>query len=259
MSAAVVWKLLSGRRTGAALLLVFAVAAIALACCGADQSLAHMRHGLSIGLVAAFAFFAVLGGTCGVCRMFRRTDASAATRWSGLPALVLHVGFACVLGGWAYNACVGEEDGYLRLRAGQEGRVAASETAHGFNLELLDFTIDRWEDTGTVRQYTSRAILREDGQNRAEPVEIAVNHPLARCGWWVYQSSFEELENPHTGRPLLFTILQCVNDVGLPAATVGGILLMLGALAFAVRDLRSVPSAFVASSARTMSRVCRML
>ena len=217
------WEILSGRRTAAALLVVSAVLSVGLACLGADGALAFMKYHAAIGMVGALAVLCLL----------------AAARTRRRPTLLaLHLGFALVLGGWVGNEFLGEPDGYLRLRAGQEGRVAASDAAHGFNLELQHFSIDRWEDTGTVRQYTSRAILREDGKNRAEPVEISVNHPLVRAGWWVYQSSFEELENPHTGRPLYFTILSCVNDVGLPVAAVGGILLMLGALGYAWIRLR---------------------
>ena len=217
------WELLSGRRTAAALLVAFAVLSVALACLGADGALSFMKYYAAIGTVGGLAAFSLFGAV----RACRR------------PALLaLHLGFALVLGGWVGNELLGESDGYLRLRAGQEGRVAASETAHGFNLELQDFAIDRWEDTGTVRQYTSRAILREDGENRAEPVSISVNHPLVRAGWWVYQSSYEEVENPHNGRTVYFTVLNCVNDVGLPFAAAGGLLLMLGALGYAWSRVR---------------------
>ena len=217
------WEILTGRRTAAVLLVFFSVLSVGLACLGADGALSLMKHGAAVCMVGAFGALAVL---------------AAARTWRRPSIFALHLGFALVLGGWVANALFGVEDGYLRLRAGQEGRVAASENAHGFNLELQDFSIDRWEDTGSVRQYTSRAILREDGENRAEPVEISVNHPLVRAGWWVYQSSYEEVENPHTGRPLYFTVLSCVNDIGLPVVTLGGALLLLGVLGFACADLR---------------------
>ena len=217
------WMILSGRRTAAGVLAAGSLLSVALACLGADGALDFMKYYAAIGAVGVFAAFCVLGAV----RTCRR------------PALAaLHLGLALVLGGWVGNELAGEPDGYLRLRAGQEGRVAASETAPGFNRELQDFSIDRWPDTGTVRQYTSRAILRRDGENSAEPVAISVNHPLVCAGWWVYQSSFEELENPHTGRPLYFTILSCVHDVGLPVVCVGGVLLVLGALGYAVSGLR---------------------
>ena len=54
----------------------------------------------------------------------------------------------------------------------------------------------------------------------------------------MYQNSYQEMTNPHTGRPLYFTILLCVKDVGLPWVAVGGVLLALGALIWAARWTR---------------------
>ena len=96
-----------------------------------------------------------------------------------------------------------------------------------FEFTLDEFKIDRWPDTGTVRQYTSH------GRIGGEKVDISVNHPLVRGGWWVYQSSFEEMKHPHTGEPFYFTILQCVKDVGLPFAALGGALLLVGGMMIA--------------------------
>jgi ABC-type transport system involved in cytochrome c biogenesis permease subunit len=45
------------------------------------------------------------------------------------------------------------------------------------------------------------------------------------------------MTNPHTGKPLFFTILLCVKDVGLPLVFLGGILLLVGALLY-LRSLR---------------------
>lgn len=139
--------------------------------------------------------------------------------WRRPAALLLHLGFALVLGGWVYNELAGVPDGYLKLHAGRTGSVDGE-----FEFTLDEFEIDRWPDTGSVRQYTSR------GRIGGEKVDISVNHPLVRSGWWVYQSSFEEMENPHTGEPFYFTILLCVKDVGLPFAALGGALLLVGAL-----------------------------
>ena len=100
---------------------------------------------------------------------------------------------------------------------------------------MKDFSIDYWEDTGGVRQYTSRGVV--DG----EPQTISVNHPLVKDGWWVYQNSYQEMTNPHTGKPLFFTILLCVKDVGLPLVFLGGILLLVGALLY-LRPLKSLRS-----------------
>ena len=218
------------------MLLVGAVLSVGLACAGADGALALMKQNVAVGGVAAVAGLCLLAALRSV------------RRW---PALCLHVGFALVLGGWAYNEWTGPEDGYLRLRAGQTGRVAEGPSAEGFNLSVRAFTIDRWADTGAVRQYTCEAEIEPDGAPRA-PVTISVNHPLVACGWWVYQSSYEELTNPHTGAPLYFTILQCVKDVGLPWVAAGGLFVLVGALGFVfMRTRRAAPQEAVAHPAAT--------
>ena len=202
-------------------LLAAAAASVCLACCGADRSLDFMKYYAAIGAVGA------LGATCLLACL--RT-------WRRPAALLLHLGFALVLGGWTYNELAGVPDGYLKLHAGRTGSVDGD-----FEFTLDRFEIDRWPDTGTVRQYTSH------GRIGGEKVDISVNHPLVRDGWWVYQSSFEEMENPHTGEPFYFTILQCVKDAGLPFVAIGGVLLLAGALwlAFATpkgRGSQNAPS-----------------
>ena len=185
-------------------LCAFAAASVGLACCGAERSLDFMKYYAAIGTVGA------LGVACLIACLWT---------WRRPAALLLHLGFALVLGGWTYNELAGVPDGYLKLHAGRTGSVDGD-----FEFTLDRFEIDRWPDTGTVRQDTSH------GHIGGEKVDISVNHPLVRDGWWVYQSSFEEMENPHTGEPFYFTILQCVKDAGLPLVALGGALLLVGAL-----------------------------
>ena len=189
-------------------LCAFATASVGLACCGAERSLDFMKYYAAIGTVGA------LGVACLMACLWT---------WRRPAALLLHLGFALVLGGWTYNELAGVPDGYLKLHAGRTGSVDGD-----FEFTLDKFVIDRWPDTGTVRQYTSH------GRIGSEKVDISVNHPLVREGWWVYQSSFEEMENPHTGEPFYFTILQCVKDAGLPLVALGGALILLGALLVAL-------------------------
>ena len=188
----------------AGVLSAFALASVGLACCGAERALDLMKYYVAIGAV----------GVLGVAGLL-----ASLWTWRRPAALLLHLGFALVLGGWVYNELGGVPDGYLKLHAGRTGSVDGE-----FEFTLDRFEIDRWPDTGTVRQYTSHG--RIDG----EKTDISVNHPLVRDGWWVYQSSFEEMENPHTGEPFYFTILLCVKDMGLPFAALGGLLLLAGAL-----------------------------
>ncbi len=206
-------------------LLVLAVASVALACLGAEGALACAKS------------YAV-GGLAGVALL----SAVVCARMTARPALLaLHLGFALVLCGWVANEVAGGEEGYLKLGPGQSGDVAGMD-----QLTLQSFTIDRWEDTGTVRQYTSKV-----RNGKGEELEISVNHPLVVRPWWVYQSSYQEMadpytgevaKNPRTGEPLYFTMLLCVKDVGLPLVAFGAVLLLLGALGYAmVRDTRDPP------------------
>ena len=226
-----------------------AAVSVALACLGADGALAWAKS-YAVGVLAGLAVLSAV-----VC-----------SRMTGRPALLaLHLGFALVLGGWVVNEVAGGEEGYLKLGPGQSGDVAGQE-----QLTLQAFVIDRWEDTGSVRQYTSKF---RDG--KGEELDISVNHPAHIGPWWVYQSSYQEMENPHTGEvarnprtgePLYYTVLLCVKDAGLPLAAFGGVLLLLGALGYAARgDARppvgvaGVSPANSARAGRAPYRVVRAL
>ena len=220
---------------------VLAVASVALACLGAEGALACAKS------------YAV-GGLAGVALL----SAVVCARMTARPALLaLHLGFALVLCGWVANEVAGGEEGYLKLAPGQSGDVAGMD-----QLTLQSFTIDRWEDTGTVRQYTSKV-----RNGKGEELEISVNHPLVVRPWWVYQSSYQEMadpytgevaKNPRTGEPLYFTMLLCVKDVGLPLVAFGAVLLLLGALGYAMgRDTRDPPVGVAGVSPANSARAVR--
>ena len=210
-----------------------AAACIILALCGADDALAFMRRHAAVGVVFALSIVSLFAAVRG-----RRN----------VSALIMHLGFALALFGWAFNAMFGPTSGYVRLRTGQYGgigRSAVQQDLPQFLVRLDDFKIDYWPDTGTVRQYTSKVHIGpySETDDGLEAQEISVNHPaiVGSVGggyWWVYQSSYEQLQNPHTGDPLYFTILQCVCDIGLPFAALGGVLLLVGALMYAVAGWR---------------------
>lgn len=209
-----------------------AAVSVALACLGAEDALAWAKD-YAVGVLAGMAVLSAV-----VC-----------SRMVGRPALLaLHLGFALVLGGWVVNEVAGGEEGYLKLGPGQSGDVAGQE-----QLTLEAFVIDRWEDTGSVRQYTSKF-----RNGKGEELEISVNHPAHIGPWWVYQSSYQEMENPHTGEvaknprtgePLYYTVLLCVKDAGLPLAAFGGVLLLLGAFGYAMGRMGGTQLVASASSA----------
>ena len=187
----------------------------------------------------------------------------ACSRMLGRPALLaLHLGFALVLGGWVVNQIAGKE-GRLVLAESELLRQVGPRLAqhHGWTNvgsvdEEFNYALDKFEITyspdGKVEQFTSRGRIpdvregADDGRAdlHDEKVDISVNHPLVRKGWWVYQVDYYPhigepplmspytgaLENPQTGEPYRFTILQCVKDAGLPFVAAGGVLLLLGAL-----------------------------
>ena len=222
------------------LLMLLSVVSIALGCMGAERALAFAKEH-AVGCLAGVA----------VC------SAVVCSRFVARPALLaLHLGFALVVGGWVINEVVGGEEGYLQLAPGQTGDVAGLD-----QLTLQSFTIDRWEDTGTVRQYTSRV-----RNVKGEEMDISVNHPFVVRPWWVYQSSFQEMANPYTGEvardprtgePLYITILHCVKDVGLPLVAFGGVLLLIGALGCVTRGNARPPVGMAGVSPANSARAPR--
>ena len=203
-------------------LVLGAAASVALALRGAAGALDFMRWRAAIAFVGAVAL-----------ALF----AAAARGWRNRPALLMHLGLALVAGGWTANEVLqdlGVVPGEAQLRLCAEMGMTESTPDNRLAFTLESFEIDRWPDTGTVRQYTSR--VRVAGEDFGISREtISVNHPLVKDGWWIYQSSYQEMTNPHTGRPFYFTILQCVRDAGLPFVFAGGILLLAGALMYVFR------------------------
>ena len=205
-----------------------AAASVALALRGASGALDFMRWRAAIALVGVVALVSL---------------AAAVRGWRNRPALLMHLGFALVLGGWTANEVLqdlGVVPGEAQLRLCAEMGMTESTPDNRLAFTLESFEIDRWPDTGTVRQYTSR--VRVAGEDFGISREtISVNHPLVKDGWWVYQSSYQEMTNPHTGQPFYFTILQCVRDAGLPFVLAGGILLLAGAFMYMLRRRPSIP------------------
>ena len=96
---------------------------VGLACCGAERSLDVMKYYAAIGTVGGVGAVSLL---------------AAFWTWRRPAALLLHLGFSLVLGGWAYNELAGVPDGYLKLHAGRTGSVDGA-----FEFTLDEFKIDR--------------------------------------------------------------------------------------------------------------------
>ena len=189
------------RNIAAGFLLAAAAVSVGLACCGADRALDLMKYHAACVALAVLGAGSLAAVVCPLVRISKSGAAGAGLLNSAAGAL-LHLGFFLVLTGWLVGLFFSPSEGSLRLRAGQVGSVAGE-----WNFALDDFAIDHWPDTGTVRQYTSKGRVLPPSEDRApasegERVVVAVNHPLVRKGWWVYQNSYQEMTNPHTGRPL---------------------------------------------------------
>ena len=221
-----------------------AAASLALAFVGAERALALAKD-YAVGALAGLAILCVV----------------ACSRMLGRPALLaLHLGFAFVLGGWVVNEVAGVPDKNITLSdpeliklygaemARQQRWTCVAQVDQGFAFGLDKFEISYYPGTNVVSQYTSHGYIpyyssSSDGTLHYEKVDISVNHPLVRNGWWVYQSGWnvqngiepetgEEVMvlDPHKNKPFFVTILHCVKDVGLPLVAFGGVLLLLGGL-----------------------------
>lgn len=147
-----------------------------------------------------------------------------------LSAVLLLLGLASA--GLALSRC-GKVTKDLVLAEGDLGKVD----------ERLSVVLDRFTvptyPSGRPRQYFSEVTVLDVGERKLRSVEISVNRPLRTAGWWIYQYGC----GPDvTGQPC--TQLRCVRDPLLPAAAVGGCLVLLGALLLAVarrQDFRGRP------------------
>jgi ABC-type transport system involved in cytochrome c biogenesis permease subunit len=209
------------RKTAAWVLGAFAAVSVIFGCLGAERSLDLMRYYVAITAMGIFAALSLL----------------AAFRGKIISAKILHIGLGVILAGWVFGTMTSPPQAVMRLSA----EMGIKETLPGNDTQfsLDSFKIDRWNDTGTVRQYTSRLSL-SDGSKAV----VSVNNPLRFNGWWIYQNSYQEYTNPHTGKPLYFTILTCIKDNSLPFVAFGGALLLIGAFLFAVKEAKRQPDAF---------------
>lgn len=94
-----------------------------------------------------------------------------------------------------------------------------------FVLCLDKFEVLRYP-SGKIRQYESTVKVLDRENKALSRAVISVNHPLRLGDWWIYQY---ECGPDQTGA--LCTSLKCVSDLRLPFAALGGVLLLLGALA----------------------------
>ncbi len=96
---------------------------------------------------------------------------------------VVHFSFLLVLAGGAWTGI----RGYRYSRVLREGETYSVPGAN-FEVYLDSFSIERSEE-GEVRQYKSRVVVLEEGEEVLEKT-VMVNHPLFHKGIYIYQSGY---------------------------------------------------------------------
>jgi len=200
----------------------------------------------------------VLGGglaVSGVRAVFRRRYDSA----------LMHIGCACVMGGWlvgqhAVRSSSAERPitGMMLLVDGERdnslwgGPMLDKHLGKlPFTVYLNRFTVDFY-DNGMPSEYRSRITILEQGKPpRTE--DVLVNHPAYAHGYHIYQMSWGE-STDNFGRPVTYTVLQFIRDPGLYVVYAGFVILTLGVLWFAVRFFTPIFSRKDAEAQRRKER-----
>lgn len=135
-------------------------------------------------------------------------------------AFFSHIGLFLVLLGGLFGAADTREGQLVVSHDNQEHMAYTREgflLPLPFQVQLVDFQIDYYEDGMSPKQYTSQLLV--DGQ----PMETSVNHPCSYQGYHIYQSDYD-----HLG--LQYSVLKVVSDPWLPLVYVGMALLVIGAI-----------------------------
>ncbi|MEX2417432.1 MAG: cytochrome c biogenesis protein ResB [Actinomycetota bacterium] len=141
-------------------------------------------------------------------RFFRVSKTNGATRAlaaeKGIAreagSLIFHWSFFLILigialgkgTGFAGNAVIVEGDTWTEAHANYDGNIVEgrffNEAHTGLQLDVRDFQVT-YRDGGSAEDFVTRGEVTVPG-NRAEPVEISVNHPAAVGGVKLYQFGF---------------------------------------------------------------------
>lgn len=136
-----------------------------------------------------------------------------------LALTLVFLGFGCAAAALALKAFAPGEKGEVALSAGETVEL------DGAMLLLDSFAVPKYP-SGKPRQFESDVHVIDPSSRDAVHAVISVNHPLIWNGWWIYQTSYDSVSEQYTQ-------LTAFRDPWLPLATVGGALLLLGALLLA--------------------------
>jgi hypothetical protein len=126
---------------------------------------------------------------------------------------------------------VGEQEHWLGLNATL--KLFSDEAAYlisygmkrldlGFNIQLKDFKIGRYEGTNRAATYESDVLLEGQG----DPINISMNEPMVHNNFTFYQASFQEGPD---GKPTA-SILSVNYDPGRWLKYLGSLLIVLGSI-----------------------------
>lgn len=131
----------------------------------------------------------------------------------------LHLGFLLAVGALALKAALMPPRMQASLAPGESAAI------DGGVMVLKGFTVPKYPN-GSPRQYLSdvHIVSGTERTGRVPDVvhaRISVNHPLRWNGWWLYQSSYDAVNES-------YTVIEAVRDPFLPMAALAGIFLLLG-------------------------------
>ena len=136
-------------------------------------------------------------------------------------ALLSHTGLLLVLFGGLFGSPDFSDVKMQLYAGGQPSSFAVDSRGAGvtlpFSIALKDFSIERYADGSSPRQYTST--LEIDGK----PFRTSVNHPCRVKGYRIYQAGYDT----DSGR---YSVLKIVRDPWLPLLAIGAVMLALAAL-----------------------------
>lgn len=133
-----------------------------------------------------------------------------------LALALVFLGLGCAAGALALKAVAPGEKGEVALAPGETAELGEA------TLLLDSFAVPKYP-SGKPRQFESDVHVIDPSSREAVHAVISVNRPLVCNGWWIYQTSYDSASE-------LYTQLTVFRDPWLPLATLGGALLLLGAL-----------------------------
>ena len=102
----------------------------------------------------------------------------------------------------------------------------------GFSFKLVDFEVGFDPGTQQPKSFESQVLLTDEARGiKDRPISVSMNEPLTHRGMTFYQSSYNRVTDPHTGRETgqFMSVFQVRYDPAWPIIYSGCLLVVLGA------------------------------